>query len=104
VPTYLVERYAPVAATVQVAATLHDYRVRLLQTTLIPADEIALCLFEAPSRRVLEHALAAGGCSFVRVVEAVVRGPGDSPGGPAESGRPAAARPTPQKAIQGGTR
>jgi len=100
VPTYLVERYAPgPPAAATMASTDGDRRVRHLQSTLIPADEIALCLFEAPSMRALERALAAGGCSFVRIVEALVRGPGDCPGVPARPERPAA---RPRASIQGG--
>ena len=38
-----------------------------------PGDEISLTLFEAPSRTALEQALAAGGLTFIRIVEAVVR-------------------------------
>jgi hypothetical protein len=78
-----------------------DHRIRHVQSTLIPADEISLCLFEAPSRPVLERALVEGGHSFVRIVEALVGGPGDCGGAAAAAERPAEAR-TAGEPIQGG--
>jgi hypothetical protein len=83
VPTYLVERYEPGSAagrpgSAELAAGGRpggtEPPIRLVLSTLIPADEISLSLFEAPSESALANALAAGGLPFIRIVEAVVRG------------------------------
>ena len=95
-PIYLVERYEPEPETAwPVAAGFQggdrdrpdgaEPPIRLVMSTLIPADEISLTLFEAPSETVLANALAAGGLPFVRIVEAVVRA--GSPTPPSTDGR-----------------
>jgi hypothetical protein len=80
---YLVERYEPGApadwpAEVGVQGAEGpggaEPPIRHVLSTLIPADEISLSLFEAPSEQALAHALAASGLQFIRIVEAVVRG------------------------------
>ena len=82
-PTYLVERYEPGSAAGRPGSTGlavggrpdgMEPPIRLVLSTLIPADEISLSLFEAPSESALANALAAGGLPFIRIVEAVVRG------------------------------
>ncbi len=105
-PMYLVERYAPASPAGFGGASdrrmvTGDRRIRHVQSTLIPVDEIALCLFEAPSKRVLERALVDAGHSFVRIVEAHVGEPGDC-GGAAPAAEPAAEVHTPIEPIQGG--
>jgi len=91
---YLVERYEPASpadwpgAAGLLAGTVPDGTeppIRHVLSTLIPADEISLTLFEAPSETVLANALAAGGLPFVRIVEAVVRA--GSPTHPSTDGR-----------------
>jgi hypothetical protein len=81
VPTYLVERYEPGSAAGRLGFTelpaggrpgATEPPIRLVLSTLIPADEISLSLFEAPSESALANALAAGGLPFIRIVEAVV--------------------------------
>jgi hypothetical protein len=101
-PTYLVERYAPgIPAAAHPTAAHGDHRVRHIQSTLIPADEIALCLFEAPSMRVLERALVDAGHPFVRIVEAEVGTPDDC-GGAAPASEPAGEERTSIESVQGG--
>ena len=79
---YLVERYEPAppadwpGAAGLLGGTVPDGTeppIRHVLSTLIPADEISLTLFEAPSEAALADALAAGGLQFIRIVEAVVR-------------------------------
>jgi hypothetical protein len=91
---YLVERYEPVpeAAWPAVAGVQAGDRpdgaeppIRLVLSTMVPTDEISLSLFEAPSETALGNALAAGGLSFIRIVEAVVRA--GSPTLPSADGR-----------------
>ena len=80
---YLVERYEPEAAADWAAAMGlqggdgpggAEPPILHVLTTLIPADEISLSLFEAPSEQALADALAASGLPFIRIVEAVVGG------------------------------
>jgi len=78
---YLVERYEPASpadwpgAAGLLGGTVPDGTetpIRHVLSTLIPADEISLTLFEAPSEAALADALAAGGLPFIRIVEVVV--------------------------------
>jgi hypothetical protein len=76
-PTYLVERYAPERSGdasgpgATPPAGMPD--IRHVLSTLIPDDEIALSLFEAPSVEALAGALAARRIAYIRIVEAVVQ-------------------------------
>ena len=45
--------------------------VRYLRTTLVPADETCLHLFEGPSAAVIEAAAARAGFACDRIVEAL---------------------------------
>ncbi len=86
-PKYLVEPYVP-GSSVEMPPELEDgpaqgvprdgERVRHVQSALIPGDEICLSLFEAPSEESLAQALDTGGLPFVRIVEALVQGGGDT--------------------------
>jgi hypothetical protein len=78
VPRYLVEAYAadsPAAQTetreqAERAASLGT-GVRHVRTTFLPADEVALHLFEAPSIDELRHAGKRAALHYERIVEAV---------------------------------
>jgi hypothetical protein len=78
---YLVERYVPSVAVLPAfedgaveGRPTEGGRVRHVLSALIPADEICLSLFEAPSEEALAEALATRGLPFVRIVEAQVQG------------------------------
>lgn len=45
--------------------------VQLLQSILVPAEESLFCLFEAPSRELVEEVVSRAGLPRERVVEAV---------------------------------
>lgn len=45
--------------------------VRLVRTTFLPSDEVALHVFEAPSAEALERAVACAGLRFDRLVDAL---------------------------------
>ena len=45
--------------------------VRLVRTTFLPADEVALHVFEAPSAEALEHAATRAGLRYDRMVGAL---------------------------------
>jgi hypothetical protein len=90
VPVFLIEAYLPNAAnalqqapeSARAAAELaarEGVAVRYLQTTLVPADETSLHLFEAPSVAVLKAMAARAGLACDRIVEALP---------PSESGTP----------------
>ncbi len=49
--------------------------VLLLQSILVPAEESLFCLFEAPSRELVEEVVSRAGLPRERVVEAVDVGP-----------------------------
>jgi hypothetical protein len=82
VPVFLVEAYVSGSAdaleqarkSARDAAELaarEGVAVRYLQTTLVPADETCLHLFEAPSVAVMEAVAARAGLACDRVVEAL---------------------------------
>ena len=81
-PVFLVETYLPGSAdaleqapkSAREAAELaarEGVAVRYLQTTLVPADETCLHLFEAPSVAVMEAVTARAGLACDRIVEAL---------------------------------
>lgn len=81
-PVFLVETYLPGSAgafeqapeSARRAAELavrEGVDVRYLQTTLVPADETCLHLFEAPSVAVMEAVAARAGLACDRIVEAL---------------------------------
>jgi hypothetical protein len=82
VPVFLVEAYLPSSAgaleqapaSARRAAELaarEGVAVRYLRTTLVPADETCLHLFEAPSVAVMEAVAARAGLACDRIVEAL---------------------------------
>lgn len=86
-PRFMVESY-PVGVSAQqlVAATnraldvaaqmrVDGVEVLLLQSILVPAEESLFCLFEAPSRELVEEVVSRAGLPRERVVEAVDVGP-----------------------------
>jgi hypothetical protein len=78
VPSYLVEAYladspaafAEVRARAQLAADSDD-GVRYVRTTFLPADEVVLHVFEAPSDEAVRLAARRAALSYERIVEAV---------------------------------
>ena len=81
--TFLVERYWPGVSEVafadaarRVCESVDALRgegtaIRTLSSTLVPADEAAYWVFEAPSRTVVELVYARAGVPFERIVVAV---------------------------------
>jgi hypothetical protein len=76
-PSYLVETYVPDSRTAQTRvreqaerAALLGWRVRHVRTTFLPADEVALHLFEAPSLAALTRAGRLAALHYDRIVEA----------------------------------
>lgn len=92
-PTFLVERYVPGAGQAQLteitdaakaaarAAPAGAGVVRYLASTLVPADELCYCLFEAPSIEAVRLMTEAGQLRNERIVPAwhVTAGPPDPP-------------------------
>jgi|tagenome__1003787_1003787.scaffolds.fasta_scaffold18928116_2 hypothetical protein len=81
-PVFLLEAYLPGSgdALEQAAESARDaaelaaregVAVRYLQTTLVPADETCLHLFEASSLAVIEAVAARAGLACDRIVEAL---------------------------------
>lgn len=81
-PVFLVESYLPdsadafeeAPASARKAAELaarEGVSVRYLRTTLVPADETCLHLFEGPSAAVIEAVAARAGLACDRIVEAL---------------------------------
>jgi hypothetical protein len=82
VPVFLVESYLPgsrsalveASGSAREAAELargEGVAIRYLRTTLVPADETCLHLFEAASVAVVEEVVARAGLACDRVVEAL---------------------------------
>jgi Protein of unknown function (DUF4242) len=74
VQTYLVEHYHPgydAEALKQAAARARaagdGSSVRHLRSTIVPADEAFLCVFEAASDTAVREAYARGGITFQRI-------------------------------------
>jgi hypothetical protein len=87
VPRFMVESY-PVgfsadeltAASNRVALVAEEYRldgidVRLVESTLVPAEDSLFCIFEAPSREVVEEVAARAALPIERLIEAIDVGP-----------------------------
>jgi hypothetical protein len=88
VPRFMVESY-PVglsaeeltaasdrAAEVTDKLRLKGIDVRLIESTLVPAEESLFCIFEAPSKEVVEEVASRAALPIERVVDAVDVGPG----------------------------
>ena len=81
-PTYLVERYVPRAATAQLAEIVRTAQaaagqagdspgaIRYLAVTLVPGDELCYCLFEAPTIEAVRQAHELAQIPSERIVEA----------------------------------
>jgi hypothetical protein len=81
-PTYLVERYVPRAASAQLAEIVATAKaaagptedspalIRCLAVTLVPGDELCYCLFEAPSIEAVRQAHELARIPCERIVEA----------------------------------
>ena len=73
--TYLVECFWPGVKEANLAEaierTTHDPAARCLDSILIPADEIVLCLFEGISEQAVRDASRRAGLPSERVVECV---------------------------------
>jgi hypothetical protein len=72
--TYFVECFWPGVSETQLAAALdrlRNRRVRPLDTILVPADEIVLCVVEAESESAVRAAAGRAGLPSERVVECV---------------------------------
>jgi len=87
VPRFMVESY-PVgltadeltAASDRAARVAEEFRldgidVRLIESTLVPAEESLFCIFEAPSREVVEEVATRAALPIERLIEAVDVGP-----------------------------
>jgi len=82
--TYLVERYLPEAAglgpndiagraeAAAAAMRLEGVPIRYLGSTLAPADESCLCVFEAPTEQAVRETNDRAGLAYERIVEAVL--------------------------------
>jgi hypothetical protein len=77
-PSYLVESYASDSPAVLADARGRARRaaelgpgIRYVRTTFLPSDEVALHLFEAPSRDALDRAGRLAALAFERITEAV---------------------------------
>jgi len=88
VPRFMVESY-PVGVTADQLSAASDraervtraFRregidVRLIESTLVPSEESLFCLFEAPSREVVEEVAVRAAMPIERLIEAVNVGPG----------------------------
>jgi hypothetical protein len=84
-PVFLVESYLPgsanaledapkLARRATALAVQEGVAVRYLRTTLVPADQTCLHLFEAPSAAVIEAVAARVGLACDRIVEALSLG------------------------------
>ena len=81
-PTYLVERYIPRAASGQLAEIVRTAQaaagqagdsppaIRCLAVTLVPGDELCYCLFEAPTIEAVRQAHDLARIPCERIVEA----------------------------------
>ena len=80
-PTFLVERYSPRAGADDALDALAPGTadggagVRLILSVTVPDDEIALGLFEAPSRESVARVLEARRVAFIRIVDALLHAP-----------------------------
>lgn len=76
-------RAADVAAQLRVSGI----EIRLVESSLVPAEDSLFCIFDAPSRNVVEDVVTRSGLPFERLVEVVDVGParGRSPRASTES-------------------
>ena len=87
VPRFMIESY-PVgltadeltAASDRAARVAEEFRldgidVRLVESTLVPAEDSLFCIFEAPSREVVEEIATRAALPIERLIEAVDVGP-----------------------------
>ncbi len=63
------------AARVAQELQLDGINVRLVESTLVPAEDSLFCIFEAPSREVVEEIAARAAIPIDRLIEAVDVGP-----------------------------
>jgi hypothetical protein len=68
------------AASDRAARVAEEFRqggidVRLVESTLVPAEESLCCIFEAPSREVVEEVATRAALPIERLIEAVDVGP-----------------------------
>jgi len=68
------------AATDRAARVAAEFRldgidVRLIESTLVPAEDSLFCIFEAPSREVVEEIATRAAIPIDRLIEAVDVGP-----------------------------
>jgi len=72
---YLVELYAPrgTAPATDGLRTATATGVRHLQTIVLPADETAYCLIEAPSSAAVAELVAAAGLEAERIIGVTLR-------------------------------
>ena len=86
-PRFMVESY-PVGLTAdeltaacdRAAQVADEFRldgidVRLIESTLVPAEDSLFCIFEAPSREVVEEIATRAAIPIDRLIEAVDVGP-----------------------------
>ncbi|HVS05042.1 MAG TPA: nickel-binding protein [Candidatus Dormibacteraeota bacterium] len=64
-------RAADVAAQLRVSGI----EIRIIESTLVPAEDSLFCIFDAPSRKVVEDVVTRSGLPFERLVEVVDVGP-----------------------------
>lgn len=60
-------RAADVAAQLRVSGI----EVRIVESTLVPAEDSLFCIFDAPSRKVIEDVITRSGLPFERLIEVV---------------------------------
>ena len=63
------------AARVAQELQLDGINVRLVESTLVPAEDSLFCIFEAPSREVVEEIATRAAIPIDRLIEAVDVGP-----------------------------
>jgi hypothetical protein len=68
------------AASDRAARVAEEFRlggidVRLVESTLLPAEESLFCIFDAPSREVVEEIAARAALPIERLIEALDVGP-----------------------------
>lgn len=82
VVTFLIERYAGVLSAAELATAGRDAErwarkadpssnTRYLGSILVPADEMALCLFEGDTAELVRGAVEGAALPFERIVEAI---------------------------------
>lgn len=78
---------AAFARASDVAAQLREsgIEVRLVESALVPAEDSLFCIFDAPSRKVVEDVVTRSGLPLERLVDVVDVGP--AAGSSAEAGR-----------------